>query len=613
MNDCLNDMYDIVPPLPGAIEANSDKNQILENKIKLLESKLEKIEKTVNEHNQNLKDMENKIKDLNILELFKSSGGENGEDANMMLSLINNIDKKFTAKINFADEKIAKIDEINYKTNKDVQNLLNSSDLNKRNYNQMKQNQEALTNKIENLEKIIKLTYNELSDTFNQKIDSVEKNLSERHEPEHKERPNVKHSTNSINIFSSKKEEKKEEPKLDLENHEKILEITGHLSEIDKFLKNISQHIGLEQIKLDINSLKANIGNCSTLDDMKEVRDKEEELQRQITYLKEQLDDFNADQTDHEDIQNLKRKLESFAGEIHELDENFKDLMNKKNLGNDNKKQLLDGSKYLEIKVYEEFKSQIIKEFNNVNDNFNHIRKLIDNILDSLQNKSSFNDLKVLEEDLLAKIEDLRLTGIKKFADRMETNKNIKYLDQQIKQIIQIYIKKNDKDNNWLIAKKPLNGNLCASCESYIGELRDNTNYIPWNKYPNREVEKLYRLGNGFSKMLQMIQVDENDKKNAATTMNSQNNETIGGNKDDNFIKTSDNIGTNANFRKELPKIKSNMNQTKSYFHTVSNINNFNPDEDSAINNRRNSVAKKEEEQNNQPKITKIYRMNKEN
>ena len=613
MNDCLNDMYDIVPPLPGAIEANSDKNQILENNLKLLESKLEKIEKTVNEHNQNLKDMENKIKDLNILELFKSSGGENGEDANMMLALINNIDKKFTAKINFADEKIAKIDEINFKTNKDVQNLLNSSDLNKRNYNTMKQNQEALTNKIENLEKIIKLTYNELSDTFNQRIDSMEKNLNERHEPEHKELPNVKHSTNSINIFSSKKEEKKEEPKLDLENHEKIQEITGHLSEIDKFLKNISQHIGLEQIKLDINSLKANISNCSTLDDMKEVRDREEELQRQITYLKEQLDDFNADQTDHEDIQNLKRKLESFAGEIHELDENFKDLMNKKNLGNDNKKQLLDGSKYLEIKVYEEFKSQIIKEFKNVNDNFNHIRKLIDNILDSLQNKSSFNDLKVLEEDLLAKIEDLRLTGIKKYADRVETNKNIRYLDQQIKQIIQIYIKKNDKDNNWLIAKKPLNGNLCASCESYIGDLRDNTNYIPWNKYPNREVEKLYRLGNGFSKMLQMIQVDENDKKNAATTMNSQNNETIGGNKDDNFIKTSDNIETNANFRKELPKIKSNMNQTKSYFHTVSNINNFNPDEDSSINNRRNSVAKKEEEQNNQPKITKIYRMNKEN
>jgi len=612
MNDCLNDMYDIVPPLPGAIEANSDKNQILENKIKLLESKLEKVEKKVNEHNQSLKDMENKVKDLSILELFKNSGGENGEDASMMLGLINNMDKKFTAKINFADEKIAKIDEVNYKTNKDVQNLLNSSDLNKRNYNQMKQNQEILFNKIESIQKEIKSNYNELSDNFNEKIDSMAKNLSEKHEPERKiERPNVKHSTNSINIFSTKKEEKKEEPKLDLENNEKIQEITGHLSEIDKFLKNISQHIGIDQIKLDINSLKANINNFSTLDDVKEVRDKEEELQRQITYLKETLDDFTADQTDHEDIQNLKRKLESFSGELHELDENFKDLMNKKNLGADNKRQLLDGSKYVEIKVYEEFKSQIIKEFNNVNDNFNHIRKLIDNVLDSLQNKSSFNDLKVLEEDLLAKIEDLRLTGIKKFADRMETNKNVKYLDQQIKQIIQIYIKKNDKDNNWLIAKKPLNGNLCASCESYIGELRDNTNYIPWNKYPNREVEKLYRLGNGFSKMLQMIQVDENDKKNVATTMNSQNNETVGS-KDDNFIKTSDNIGTNANFKKELPKIRASMNQTKSYFHTVTNINNFNPDEDSNTNNRRNSVAKKEEDQSNQPKITKIYRMNKE-
>jgi hypothetical protein len=107
----------------------------------------------------------------------------------------------------------------------------------------MKQNQEALINKIENLEKIIKLTYNELSDTFNEKIDSMGKNLSERHEPEKREPPNVTHSTNSINIFASKKEEKKEEPKLDLENNEKIQEITGHLSEIDKFLKNISQHI----------------------------------------------------------------------------------------------------------------------------------------------------------------------------------------------------------------------------------------------------------------------------------------------------------------------------------------------------------------------------------
>ena len=248
----------------------------------------------------------------------------------------------------------------------------------------------------------------------------------------------------------------------------------------------------------------------------------------------------------------------------------------------------------------------LIKEFNNVNENFNHLRKLIDNILDSLNNKSSFKDIKALEDDFNAKLEDLTLTNEKKYAERLETIKNIKFLDQQIKQIIEFYIKKSEKDTNWLIAKKPLNGNLCASCEAYIGDLKDNTNYIPWNKYPNRDVEKLYRLGNGFSKMLQMIQFDENDKKNAATSMPNNTiqhdvNEANNSNRDD-FGKISENI------KKGLPKIKTNMNQTKSYFHTASHINNINPEEENV--NFRKSLAI--DDNNAQPKITKIYRMNKD-
>ena len=144
---------------------------------------------------------------------------------------------------------------------------------------------------------------------------------------------------------------------------------------------------------------------------------------------------------------------------------------------------------------------------------------------------------------------------------------------------------------------------MCASCESYLGELKDNnTSYIPWNKYPNRDIEKLYRLGNGFSKMLQMIQLDENDKKNVGT----QNTE---GN-DGNTIPKEDNLGkTVENTKKGLPKIK--MNQTRSYFHTASNINNINPEEDNI--NLKKTLNKEAEEQNNQPKITKIYRMSKEN
>ena len=208
-----------------------------------------------------------------------------------------------------------------------------------------------------------------------------------------------------------------------------------------------------------------------------------------------------------------------------------------------------------------------------------------------MNTKTSFDDFKALEEDYDAKLEDLRLTFLKKYADRVDTNKNIKFLDQQIKNIIQYYIKKSEKEtNNWLIAKKPLNSNLCASCDSYIGDLKENSNFVPWNKYPNRENEKLYRLGNGFSKMLQLVQVDENDKKNVGVNSYESNNT------------------QNETNDKGLPKIKHNYNQTKSYFYTHTNINNLNLDEDE--NNKKN---KKEKDDGTQPKITKIYRMNKDN
>jgi hypothetical protein len=102
--------------------------------------------------------------------------------------------------------------------------------------------------------------------------------------------------------------------------------------------------------------------------------------------------------------------------------------------------------------------------------------------------------MKNLEEILLSKVEELKINSHRKFAEKNDTQKNIKYLDTQIKYIIDVYIKKMEKGDNWLLAKKPINGYNCASCEAYIGDLHDNNQYVPWNKYPNRENEKGYRV-----------------------------------------------------------------------------------------------------------------------
>jgi hypothetical protein len=104
-------------------------------------------------------------------------------------------------------------------------------------------------------------------------------------------------------------------------------------------------------------------------------------------------------------------------------------------------------------------------------------------------------DLKILEDFLLQKVEEIRQHSLKKFADKNDTAKNVKYLDTQIKQIVDIYIKKSEKGDNWLLAKKPVGGFSCASCERYLGDLHDNTEYLPWNKVsPKNADQRLYRV-----------------------------------------------------------------------------------------------------------------------
>ena len=149
---------------------------------------------------------------------------------------------------------------------------------------------------------------------------------------------------------------------------------------------------------------------------------------------------------------------------------------------------------------------------------------MIEDILNRMKSKVEEKDLKDLELFLIGKMDELKSACNKKFADKNDLAKNLKYLDGQIKQIIEVHIKKIDKGDNWLLAKKPLDGFTCASCEAYIGDLKENNEYISWNKYPMRDPnEKLYRMGNGFSKMLQCLNIDgymSNNGNNLNLNMN---------------------------------------------------------------------------------------------
>ena len=646
MNDYLNDTYKIIPEMQksfyfqkGKIQAFDDFLSQFGERMDDIESKLDDFDKRINDINTNTNTPQQEMNMADLLKANDITGDIDGEENNkVVINLITKLESRMNNKMKMNDERLSKMEQNNYKSQKEIQNIKNAQDLNKRNINMLKHSNENMITNMKMLESKIINKGAEIEQRFEleQKETKIIKNESTKE---------IKEKENASILESPKKDEKerkdsyisesrKTEPQFDLENNEKIKEIISKLSDLETSVKKIPNQLGIEQIKLDVNTVKSAIRNFALINDLKESKEKEEDIQKQLNFLKEQFEDFISNNADHEDLQNVKKKMELLNSKAHELEENYQLLSNRLNIDNKNKTSVTSTDKYLETIIFDNFKSQIIKEFSSVNDNFTHLRRLVDNILESLKNKPSYRDIKALEEEIMLKYEELKVASNKKFAERIETTKNFKYLDTQIKNILQIYIKKEKRSENWILAKKPIT-NLCASCEAYIGELKDNNSYQPWNKYPLKDPnDKVYRLGNGFSKMLQMVQLDENDKKNMGMATQLNNNEFNLGSKllkldkvdtnlpnDNNYGQIKTELNNKDNKEKSLPKIKGNNTMTNftkknNNNNTVENIsktkkgNNFMKEIDTSEQLDMKNFSDDDEEK--QPKILKITKINKE-
>ena len=354
-----------------------------------------------------------------------------------------------------------------------------------------------------------------------------------------------------------------------------------------------------------------------------------DEIYRQLKFLHE----TKADKKE------LKEKYDDHQMQIDainkRLDGLFAQMLSRKNEGSDQPVIDIDFSLYLPKSEFDKYKRDTTLEFKKIWDEIKNIKDLINKISSLLNNKANLSDLEDLKNLILAKLEELALACNKKFADRNETANNLKYLEDQIRKLFEL-LSSSKKDtfneaDNWLLAKKPISGYSCAACESVIGNLRDDANkFIPWNKLPLRDPgDKLYRMGNGFSKMLQMLNFDNYGNvslnPNIISEANFYNNVNINNN---NINNSNNNSGPNNNNNNLLsnqkgktdmkkrvqsanPKIKLNFQENK-----MRNKNQGNKD----LNDVLNTNGKTKDEllpdiydmsgtQNSEgPKITKIMK-----
>ena len=606
---CLNDLYEAVPQMQKETDNNLDIFKNFEDELIEMDSKINSlleenisVKKKFEETEEKFKEINIKLQDFNIVDILKGNTGEGG-DTNITLNLISNLEKKINARNKLLEEKISKIDSSCFKIEKEGQNIKNSQNLNKRQIEQIKTQIEELNSREENFNRTLEQNNDDLIDKIDSKVAYLEKytkdslnNLTNNFKQ--------KFSTISENITFDKGSSKDMMNSIEFQNQNSeninaIKHLKEAMVEMNKKIKAILNTNDFEQIKADISALKSGMSNYVLIPDFKELKELSEENKKTISKIREEFEDFVNAQAENSEIINIKRKLESVSNKVHDIIENF---INKKGDNNNSKSNANDKYKFIEFKIFEEFKSHIAKEFNNINDNFINSRKLLDELIDSVRNRTSYKDLKALEDAMLSKMEELKISFAKKFADKNEMNRVIKYLDQQIKNIIQIYIKKIEKGDNWLLAKKPITNNLCASCESYIGDVKDSNNnniYIPWNKYPVKDPnDKLYRMGSGYSKMLQMIQIDENEKKMNSNRMTKT--ELFSGLDMPDFSGKKNNTisSMNKTLQKSLPKLK--RKKVKKKINTTDTENN------------NININDESDDGEFDPKITKIFRVNKE-
>ena len=293
--------------------------------------------------------------------------------------------------------------------------------------------------------------------------------------------------------------------------------INDKINIIEKKLKFLLGDTSLEDIE-----------NEDKLDEQKAENERKkmvslQEMNRKIARLEYiKIDtaafDLKADKmnTNTEEIKNklndLILNLYGYTGEQYDIDKKMKFLLEEE---------------------FENYKIKIGKELERIWTEIMKLKEISQELIEKAKNRCSLKDIESNNNYVFSRMDEL-LEGLdKKYVLKNENSNAFKNLEEQFKRIILLLATKVDHENdNWLIAKKPINGYSCAACESYIGDLKDEKNdkFINWKKMPVRErekekepeKEKIYRIGNGYSHVLKMVKVDNN--KNISINPNTNKN-----------------------------------------------------------------------------------------
>ena len=435
-------------------------------KYEKLENQLSQLEEKINSINERLEEIEentdNNTSDINI----------NKNDISKLKDKFKNFEKKYNSKTQLptpAPETTVPQEEKNIEELNDNNDRINT-----------------LENDLNNLEdKLIKMIDQKLNEFKKRKSnEDLIKDLNSQKEK-------LKDFTDRINIEIKTLRNKDEE----LENKIQELMTFPELKKINDKIKAIEQELEGSATKEDTKHILEELGKFNQeLNKYKSIISNQKEMniktKEDMLRLKEEFDEIK------QDFSSLNNLLENNS--LNKLIENINNITDK----------FVEKSLYEnDMKLINKKISKLQMDVNEHNRNFAELMPKLEGILDI----NEFNKLKKNVEDLMSKSGSL--VSSNKSLDTQEIIKNIKSMEAQVKIFMKKLENESEKEkerinDNCILASRPVGGFKCASCETYIGDIKENNIYLPWNKYHGQD--RPYRLGSSFSRILQGLNIEQN-------------------------------------------------------------------------------------------------------
>jgi len=523
---------------------DNGENKIDNELIKKQDEKINNLERDINRLNQ-------KVSEMNLLQInFPNDNKENESDDNKSAEIF----KIFSKKIELVENRAKQCEEDIFKLKKDNTGINNSLSVIKNNYNEFSKEtnknfstiNQMINKELSNLKNLMKENdekiKKELKDYFDDEIKKV-KNMME--EIKGNNMSNSNDSGVNTNLLTSKFNEKLNNLNNDLRNL-----INKSSSETEKYLKSIINNLPLDNIKKEIGHIYEVLKEKLIKTDLDYIDLKLKEIENRLITETLRLESVEKDMAACNDATTKSVKMiEYLSGQVVQN--------NQPDMNIEKKDEMLKGLLTINEKDIKSFvnKNEFTHEIKNIYKKIEQILevesenyKFTQHIEGRLKFFVTQGDLKTMEQCLMNMIDELKNNFARKYMEKTEILKNFKFLEIQIKALYDSNPGMIKEGDNWLLAKKPMNNYLCASCEAYLGDLKNNKNvYLPWNKIPTHENKK-YRMGNGFSRMLELVNTDL--MKNAEKI-------------NDNLIIKMDDKKTNSETINALPRLGSQINLKK--------------------------------------------------